>query len=613
MNMIRSGRRRTVLVAAAVCVMMLFTQVFCYAAYNTVPTKMYPSMVDVEIVRDAVHQTTGKTHQMEMHIKFSNNVSAIDEEQVREAVNAPADTNPDYMKGVNERNLTQFHLIEKESGEEVDSSNWTVEPHPNAKKQTDESKYFYIYADNLDENKDYQVKVDEDLYANMGNSLGVSYTIDFNLAADTCTFSPDGELPEDEHVQAPLTLDLINIENGEKDVPVDQSILMRFSYNVSGPEKFTFNASKISLAKEEDESKTVEIDVQPGGEVQEIIVKPKENLKEGTGYVLIIEKELEARNGITLSSPLKIYFTTAGEADTDNPGGSGGEGGSGSGGSGGGGSSGEDTDEPEEQLGNLTIAAMKNGSVTIDPEKPEAGDKVRMTVTPDEGYLLKSIRVTDENGNEIELTEGPNGKYNFIMPEGEVTLEAVFEEDEPIENYYTDIESSWAAEDINLLADMGIVTGNPDGTFRPDNQITRAEIVTILVRMYDLDSDNMMIFDDTKDHWANGYISIAAALGYVNGFDAQHFGPDEQLTREQMAVMVARIAELKEDTSGSNPLSFSDKDGISSWALNAVTAVFQNGVISGYPDGTFRPTAEITRAEACHMIVNLMNLQQEAA
>ena len=610
MNMIRSGRRRTVLVAAAVCVMMLFTQVFCYAAYNTVPTKMYPSMVDVEIVRDAVHQTTGETHQMEMHIKFSNNVSAIDEEHVRDAVNAPADTNPDYMIGVNERNLTKFHLIEKKSGEEVDSSNWTVEPHPNAQKQTDESKYFYIYADNLDENKDYQVKVDEDLYANMGNSLGVSYTIDFNLAADTCTFSPDGKLPEDEHVQAPLTLDLINIENGEKDVPVDQTILMRFSYNVAGPEVFTFNSSKISLVEAADKSQTVDIDVQAGGEVQEITVKPKENLKEGTEYLLIITKEFVARNGIALSSPLNIYFTTAGEADIDNPDGSGGEGGSGSGG---GGSTGGDTDKPEEQQGDLTIAAMKNGSVTIDPEKPEAGDKVRMTVTPDEGYLLKSIKVTDENGNEIELTKGPNGKYNFIMPEGEATLEAVFEKDEPIENYYTDIESSWAAEDINLLADMGIVTGNPDGTFRPDNQITRAEIVTILVRMYDLDSDNMMIFDDTKDHWANGYISIAAALGYVNGFDAQHFGPDEQLTREQMAVMVARIAELKEDTSGSNPLSFSDKDGISSWALNAVTAVFQNGVISGYPDGTFRPTAEITRAEACHMIVNLMNLQQEAA
>ena len=136
--------------------------------------------------------------------------------------------------------------------------------------------------------------------------------------------------------------------------------------------------------------------------------------------------------------------------------------------------------------------------------------------------------------------------------------------------------------------------GKPDGTFRPDSEITRAEIVAILVRLYDLNSDDMVLFDDTKDHWASGYISIAASLGYVNGFDAKHFGPDDQLTREQMAVMTARIAELQEDTSGGNPVPFTDKDRISSWALSAVTSVFQNGVISGYPDGTFRPSAKIT-------------------
>ena len=130
----RAGRRGPVLIAAAVCVAMLISQVFCYAAYNTVPTKMYPSVVGVEILRDVEHQKTGEMHQMEMHIKFSNNVSAIDEEQEREAVNAPADTNPDYMIGVNERNLTKFHLVEKETQEEVDSANWTVEPHPEAKK-----------------------------------------------------------------------------------------------------------------------------------------------------------------------------------------------------------------------------------------------------------------------------------------------------------------------------------------------------------------------------------------------------------------------------------------------------------------------------------------------
>ncbi len=587
-----------VLTALSLCAAMLFTQVFCYAAYNSVPTKQYPKVTGVEVVESTAENADGEAWQAEVHIKFSNNVGAIDEEQERNAVN---ETDPDYMIGVNERNLTKFHLIDPVTEKEIAEEDWEVSPHPDAEKHTDESKYFYIYVKNLDESKDYQVKIDEDLFANMGNSLGAPYIVTFNLGSKTGNYETEGDLPADEHVQAPLTLDLANIENGEKDVPVGKKINMRFSFNVAGDEVFEYNKKQISIVKSADESQSVEIEVLPGGELQELTVILAENLEYGTEYKLVINKEFMARNGIALSSPINIYFTTV-----ENPDGSGNEGGGGSG-------SGDVTEKPEETQGELTIASMKNGSVAVDPQEPKAGEKVLITVTPDEGYLLKSLRVTDEEGGEIELTEDSNGKYNFIMPKGKAKLEVVFEEDKPVENYYSDIASNWAAEDINLLADLGVVTGKPDGTFRPDSEITRAEIVAILVRLYDLNSDDMVLFDDTKDHWASGYISIAASLGYVNGFDAKHFGPDDQLTREQMAVMTARIAELQEDTSGGNPVPFTDKDRISSWALSAVTSVFQNGVISGYPDGTFRPSAKITRAEACHMIVNLINLQQEAA
>ena len=593
-----SKKRMAVLTALSLCAAMLFTQVFCYAAYNSVPTKQYPKVTGVEVVESTAENADGEAWQAEVHIKFSNNVGAIDEEQERNAVN---ETDPDYMIGVNERNLTKFHLIDPVTEKEIAEEDWEVSPHPDAEKHTDESKYFYIYVKNLDESKDYQVKIDEDLFANMGNSLGAPYIVTFNLGSKTGNYETEGDLPADEHVQAPLTLDLANIENGEKDVPVGKKINMRFSFNVAGDEVFEYNKKQISIVKSADESQSVEIEVLPGGELQELTVILAENLEYGTEYKLVINKEFMARNGIALSSPINIYFTTV-----ENPDGSGNEGGGGSG-------SGDVTEKPEETQGELTIASMKNGSVAVDPQEPKAGEKVLITVTPDEGYLLKSLRVTDEEGGEIELTEDSNGKYNFIMPEGKAKLEVVFEEDKPVENYYSDIASNWAAEDINLLADLGVVTGKPDGTFRPDSEITRAEIVAILVRLYDLNSDDMVLFDDTKDHWASGYISIAASLGYVNGFDAKHFGPDDQLTREQMAVMTARIAELQEDTSGGNPVPFTDKDRISSWALSAVTFVFQNGVISGYPDGTFRPSAKITRAEACHMIVNLINLQQEAA
>lgn len=614
------NRRRSILIAITTCIVMMFTQVFSYAAYNTVPTKMFPKVTGVEILKNVEHQLTGEMHQLELHIKFSNNVSAIDEEQERNAENAD---DPDYMIGVNERNLTKFHLVEAESQEEVDEANWTVEPHPEAKKQTDPSKYFYIYADNLDENTDYQVLIDEDLYANMGNSLGVPYIIDFNLAAETCSFHADGEVPDDEHTQAPLTLDMINLENNQKDVPADFEIYMRFSFNVAGDEVFEYNATQISLVEADDSSKKVDIDVQKGGEVQEISVKPKTALASGTEYRLIIDKQFVARNGIALSSPLNIYFTVAGEKQDPDESGNGGNGGGnsgdsgssggGSGGSSGGGSGGNSGTSDNNE--NIQIESTKNGTVTVETENVKEGDTVTISAVADSGFLLDSIAVTDREGKEIELIE-LDGKYTFTMPGNTITIKAVFAEDEEyIEDYFTDVESNWARKNINKLADLGVVTGNPDGTFRPNSQITRAEIVTILVRLYDLDSETAVSFDDTKNHWAAGYISIAAALGYVNGFDAHRFGPNESLTREQMAVMIARIASLTTNTSGSGEetQAFTDIDKVSAWAADGVTAVFENGIVSGYPDGTFRPSADITRGEACRMIVNLMEKQQQIA
>ena len=348
-----SKKRMAVLTALSLCAAMLFTQVFCYAAYNSVPTKQYPKVTGVEVVESTAENADGEAWQAEVHIKFSNNVGAIDEEQERNAVN---ETDPDYMIGVNERNLTKFHLIDPVTEKEIAEEDWEVSPHPDAEKHTDESKYFYIYVKNLDESKDYQVKIDEDLFANMGNSLGAPYIVTFNLGSKTGNYETEGDLPADEHVQAPLTLDLANIENGEKDVPVGKKINMRFSFNVAGDEVFEYNKKQISIVKSADESQSVEIEVLPGGELQELTVILAENLEYGTEYKLVINKEFMARNGIALSSPINIYFTTV-----ENPDGSGNEGGGGSG-------SGDVTEKPEETQGELTIASMKNGSVAVDPQ-----------------------------------------------------------------------------------------------------------------------------------------------------------------------------------------------------------------------------------------------------
>lgn len=167
----------------------------------------------------------------------------------------------------------------------------------------------------------------------------------------------------------------------------------------------------------------------------------------------------------------------------------------------------------------------------------------------------------------------------------------------------TDIAGHWAEADIVRLVNLGAVGGYPDGTFRPNDKITRAEFVNILVKALKLEARTGKSFADTKGHWAEGAISTAAAWGIVDGYDVDHFGPNDPVTREQLVAMVVRALKL---ASLSGQLAFSDAKAISAWAKDAVTTAVAAGIIGGYPDGTFRPTATATRAEAATILAKAL-------
>lgn len=168
---------------------------------------------------------------------------------------------------------------------------------------------------------------------------------------------------------------------------------------------------------------------------------------------------------------------------------------------------------------------------------------------------------------------------------------------------FKDIVGHWAQDNINQLVTLGAITGYPDGTFKPDNQITRAEFATILVKAYKLQQQGGKVFGDTANHWAKGYVATAAASGIVSGYNATTFGPDDPITREQMAVMIVRAAKLQAASNGKN---FDDSEQISSWAKSAVAAASANNIIGGYPDNTFKPKNNATRAEAVTVIVKAL-------
>jgi hypothetical protein len=152
---------------------------------------------------------------------------------------------------------------------------------------------------------------------------------------------------------------------------------------------------------------------------------------------------------------------------------------------------------------------------------------------------------------------------------------------------------------------MGMVTGYPDGQFRPDASITRAELITILVRSKGLTipASPAGLFNDTKDHWAEKNIEAAAYAGITLGFPDGSFKPNQAVTRAEEATMLVRVMRMQ-------PLqqtvpSFSDI-GAGHWAFGNIEQAKAQGLISGYPDGTFRPDQSSTRAETATMIGRML-------
>ncbi|NUU60656.1 cadherin-like beta sandwich domain-containing protein [Paenibacillus agri] len=176
-----------------------------------------------------------------------------------------------------------------------------------------------------------------------------------------------------------------------------------------------------------------------------------------------------------------------------------------------------------------------------------------------------------------------------------------------VEKDFADIHGHWAEVSIKELVSLGGLTGYPDDTFRPDNKITRAEFVTMIAKTLNLQATNGKEFADTKTHWAHDTIATAAALGIVDGYNGDTFGPDEWVTREQVAAMVVRAAKL---ALADKDISFSDSSKISAWALPALKTAIDQGLINGYTDGTVKPTGNTSRAEAATILLRALQLKK---
>lgn len=161
----------------------------------------------------------------------------------------------------------------------------------------------------------------------------------------------------------------------------------------------------------------------------------------------------------------------------------------------------------------------------------------------------------------------------------------------------------WYSVPIKNIFDRGIITGFPDGTYRPAATITRAEAVTMLGRALKLDKTNKnhRFSDVPKDSFAAGYINSAYELGYIKGVGGNKFQPNDPIKRGDMALMMQAAFKL----AGTQQTSFSDVPK-SMYYYDAIQAAYANNVVTGYNDKTFRPTKPITRAENAEFMSNVL-------
>ena len=152
------------------------------------------------------------------------------------------------------------------------------------------------------------------------------------------------------------------------------------------------------------------------------------------------------------------------------------------------------------------------------------------------------------------------------------------------------------------LNKLGIISGYEDGSFRPNNNVTREEFVKLIVEAFDIISQNTECdFEDiSADAWFKKYVSAAVENGIIKGIDENHFGVGQSIRRQDAAVILDRVLDIA-DISITSSVSFSDADTIGDYAFNSVLKLSDAGIINGI-DGGFAPHEPVSRAQAAKLI-----------
>lgn len=247
----------------------------------------------------------------------------------------------------------------------------------------------------------------------------------------------------------------------------------------------------------------------------------------------------------------------------------------------------------------VSASTASNGKVSLDKSTAKKGNTVTVTVTPDAGYQLDKLTVTDAKGKTVDITKKSDGKYTFTMPDSKVTITPTFskiEDTKPSKNGFDDVASSdWFADAVKYVSDKGLMNGTDDNQFSPNDTTTRGMLMTVLARYAGEDTTGGATWYEKGMNWAK-------AKGVSDGTN-----PNADITREQLVTMMYRYAGSPKADGKLD--SFSDAASVSTYAADAMQWAVANGIVNG-SNGKLNPQNNATRAEVAAILMRFCQMSK---
>lgn len=258
----------------------------------------------------------------------------------------------------------------------------------------------------------------------------------------------------------------------------------------------------------------------------------------------------------------------------------------------------------------IAVEDTKNGDITVSPTRASSGSTVTITVDPDKGYVLETLTVLDKNGKEVHLTKKADNKYTFKMPSGKVTVEASFAKtsSSPVDSFLDVNTGAWYYDAVKYAVENGLMSGTGTYTFEPNTTLSRGMIAQMLYALEGKPSVSSAnnFTDVSSSDWYDKAASWAQSKGIITGYEDGRFGPNDPLTREQLALILYNYAKSEgHSTSTKADLSkFADDTSTSPWAQQAMSWAVGEGLLSGRGVNMLYPTGTATRAEVAQIMMN---------